>query len=134
MTPAEVLSRRAELAETQRRALLASVDAGSAEERQAHESAASSAGAALRRLDEDEGIYDADALHAGLAAVGAHYAGSAASLEDYVRCGLGGGVWTPGPWTRGDVERAVMVPWPRGVARVVDACDAVIRAREETER
>ena len=118
MTPVAVLNRRAELAETQRRALLAATEAG----------------AEMARLDADAGIYDADALHRALAAVGAHYAGSVASLEDYVRCGLGGGVWTPGPWTRGEVERAVMVPWPRGVARVVDACDAVIRAREETER
>ncbi len=118
MTPAEVLHRRAGLAETQRRALLAATEAG----------------AEMARLDADAAVYDADALHRALAAVGAHYAGSVASLEDYVRCGLGGGVWTPGPWTRGDVERAVLVPWPRGVARVVEACDAVIRAREETER
>lgn len=116
MTPAEVLHRRAGLAETQRRALLAATEAG----------------ADVLRLDEDHGIYTAEVLHAGLAVAG--YAGSVASLEDYVRCGLGGGVWTPGPWTRGDVERAVMVPWPRGVARVIEACDAVIRAREETER
>ena len=89
----------------------------------------------MARLDEDAAIYDADALRRALFGAGvSHYAGSVVSLEDYVRCGLGGGVWTPGPWTRGDVERAVMVPWPRGVARVVDACDAVIRAREETER
>ena len=118
MTPAEVLRRRAELAEAQRRALLAATEAG----------------AEMARLDADAGVYDADALHRALAAVGAHYAGSVASLEDYVRCGLGGGAWTPGPWTRGEVERAVMVPWPRGVARVIEACDAVIRAREETER
>ena len=118
VTAVAVLNRRAELAETQRRSLLAATEAG----------------AEMARLDADAGIYDADALHRALAAVGAHYAGSVASLEDYVRCGLGGGVWTPGPWTRGDVERAVMVPWPRGVARVVEACDAVIRAREETER
>ncbi len=118
VTPAEVLNRRAELADAQRRSLLAATDAG----------------AEMARLDADAGIYDADALHRALVSVGAHYAGSVASLEDYVRCGLGGGVWTPGPWTRGEVERAVMVPWPRGVARVIEACDAVIRAREETER
>jgi hypothetical protein len=118
VTPADVLNRRAKLAEAQRRALLAATEAG----------------AEMARLDADAGIYDADALHRALVSVGAHYAGSVASLEDYVRCGLGGGAWTPGPWTRGEVERAVMVPWPRGVARVVDACDAVIRAREETER
>lgn len=118
MTPAEVLNRRAGLAEVRRRALLAATEAG----------------AEMARLDEDAAVYDGDALHAALFAVGAHYAGSVASLEDYVRCGLGGGVWTPGPWTRGDVERAVQVPWPRGVARVIEACDAVIRAREETER
>ena len=118
MSPAEVLRRRAELAETQRRALLAATEAG----------------AEMARLDADAGVYDADALHAGLAAVGAHYAGSVASLEDYGRCGLGGGVWTPGPWTRGEVTRALDVVWPRGVARVVDACDAMIRAQEETER
>lgn len=118
MTPAEVLNRRAGLAEVRRRALLAATEAG----------------AEMARLDADAGIYDADALHAGLAAVGAHYAGSVASLEDYVRCGLGGGVWTPGPWTRGEVTRALDVVWPRGVARVIEACDAVICAREETER
>jgi hypothetical protein len=118
MTPVAVLSRRAELAEAQRRALLAATEAG----------------AEMLRLDEDAAIYDADALHRALAAVGAHYAGSVMSLEDYVRCGLGGGARTAGPWTRGEVERAVVVPWPRGVARVIEACDAVIRAREETER
>ena len=118
MTPVAVLSRRAELAEAQRRAVLAATEAG----------------AEMARLDEDAAIYDADALRRALAAVGAHYAGSVASLEDYVRCALGGGVWTPGPWTRGDVTRALAVVWPRGVAKVLDACDAVIRAREETER
>lgn len=118
MTPAEVLRRRSELVQTQRAALLA----------------ASVAGAGVVRLDEDASIYDADALHAALSAVGAQYAGSTASLEDYVRCHLGGGAWTLGPWTRGEVERAVAVAWPRGVTRAVEACDAVIRAREETER
>jgi hypothetical protein len=117
MSPADVLRRRAELAEAQRRALLAATEAGTA----------------LHRLDEDEGIYDADALHAGIAAAG--YAGNVATLERDVRSVLGGGdPHTPGPWTRGEVERALTVMWPRGVAKVLDGCDAVIRAREETER
>lgn len=117
MSPAEVLRRRAELAETQRRALLAATEAG----------------AEVLRLDEDHGIYTAEVLHAGLAAAG--YAGSAATLEYNVRHILGGGdPRTPGPWTRGEVTRALDVVWPRGVARVLDACDAVIRAREEAER
>ena len=111
MIPADVLRRRAELAEAQRRALLAATDAG----------------AALHRLDEDEGIYDADALREGIAA-----AGSVAMMEHNVRSVLGGGdPHTLGPWTRGEVERALAVMWPRGVAKVLDGCDAVIRAREE---